>query len=558
LTFNRACVKLFQMSNRLTEALRLEARAALSETGFEGLEVPKCHLQEILNSPDVQLVYVLRQHRGADLVLRNERSRLSAYRSTAALIYEERIEKAAEQVAAANRQCRQAERDVERSSRTLDDMRARATSAERKLDEKWRPPLPEGWVPISGAIRSTDASGRDLDLRVTSSGALVARTLNGDLRPLAPFDPPIDAVGYLCGVELAELRVQLVKATADAEAARSRADEACENSKELEQREREAQAKIDELDQRISALEDERKQGVERERLSTRLERLHQRVQERLALAGRDYGDPLRPEIIIGHDGHGFIVEVLGHRGRGDSIAAATDALLSPTNQLEPPALIDHKNPPPPLADLMALFSGPFFKKPPAPIPLLLHCPLCRHRHIDEGEFATRPHHTHACQRCGHEWRPSLEPTVGVLFLPGHENEPHRVRERTPAPLGYRWLTQDEWRGRSDLLCGLQSLASFPPPPEAFGPAYFAYYRVGGLVFSGGDRVPLPIQDCARAELVRIMAEPPPRCTVEALGPEYPAGAHASINEIGERLEHPSRTAALLSLWGLPMGEPVP
>lgn len=59
------------------------------------------------------------------------------------------------------------------------------------------------------------------------------------------------------------------------------------------------------------------------------------------------------------------------------------------------------------------------------PIPMLLVCPdpRCGMRHIDEGEFATKPHHTHACQSCGMVWRPALGPTVGVQFLPGFKND---------------------------------------------------------------------------------------------------------------------------------------
>ncbi len=58
------------------------------------------------------------------------------------------------------------------------------------------------------------------------------------------------------------------------------------------------------------------------------------------------------------------------------------------------------------------------------PVPMLLHCPLCNARHIDEGEFATtKVHHTHACQHCGHVWRPAIVPTVGVQFLPGFKSE---------------------------------------------------------------------------------------------------------------------------------------
>lgn len=53
------------------------------------------------------------------------------------------------------------------------------------------------------------------------------------------------------------------------------------------------------------------------------------------------------------------------------------------------------------------------------PIPMLLWCPSCGHRHVDKGKFETKLHHTHACQNCGMVWRPCIEPTVGVQFLPG-------------------------------------------------------------------------------------------------------------------------------------------
>jgi hypothetical protein len=58
-----------------------------------------------------------------------------------------------------------------------------------------------------------------------------------------------------------------------------------------------------------------------------------------------------------------------------------------------------------------------------APIPMLLWCPACGERHYDIGEFATKPHHTHACQHCGMVWRPAIVATVGVQFLPGFRNE---------------------------------------------------------------------------------------------------------------------------------------
>ena len=58
-----------------------------------------------------------------------------------------------------------------------------------------------------------------------------------------------------------------------------------------------------------------------------------------------------------------------------------------------------------------------------APIPMLLWCPQCHRRHVDVEEFATKPHHTHACQWCGMVWRPAIISTVGVEFLPGFKDK---------------------------------------------------------------------------------------------------------------------------------------
>jgi len=57
-----------------------------------------------------------------------------------------------------------------------------------------------------------------------------------------------------------------------------------------------------------------------------------------------------------------------------------------------------------------------------SPVPIILFCPSCNARHIDEGTFATKPHHTHSCQYCGFTWRPAVAPTVGVRFLPGFKD----------------------------------------------------------------------------------------------------------------------------------------
>lgn len=65
--------------------------------------------------------------------------------------------------------------------------------------------------------------------------------------------------------------------------------------------------------------------------------------------------------------------------------------------------------------------------EPPLPIPMLLWCPECGQRHIDRGEFATKPHETHACQNCGMVWKPAKVPTVGVRFLPGYHDGTHEI-----------------------------------------------------------------------------------------------------------------------------------
>lgn len=56
-----------------------------------------------------------------------------------------------------------------------------------------------------------------------------------------------------------------------------------------------------------------------------------------------------------------------------------------------------------------------------ATLPMILFCPN-GHRHIDEGLFIDKPHHTHACQECGIVWRPAKINTHGVKFLPGYKN----------------------------------------------------------------------------------------------------------------------------------------
>lgn len=56
------------------------------------------------------------------------------------------------------------------------------------------------------------------------------------------------------------------------------------------------------------------------------------------------------------------------------------------------------------------------------PMLMRLNCPACGKLHIDEGVFEEKRHHTHACQHCGMVWRPAVDHTRGVEFLPGFKN----------------------------------------------------------------------------------------------------------------------------------------
>jgi hypothetical protein len=94
-----------------------------------------------------------------------------------------------------------------------------------------------------------------------------------------------------------------------------------------------------------------------------------------------------------------------------------------------------------------------------APISMIIHCPTCRTRHVDEGEFATRPHHTHSCQSCGLTWRPAKVCTIGVRFLPGFKNEAAAspefndwVQDWLALPADERGMAIDSLQGTDDDL----------------------------------------------------------------------------------------------------------
>lgn len=60
------------------------------------------------------------------------------------------------------------------------------------------------------------------------------------------------------------------------------------------------------------------------------------------------------------------------------------------------------------------------------PVDVILHCPVCLTRHVDEPQpeknWTNPPHRTHECQQCGHLWRPYDVATNGVAMLPGQRD----------------------------------------------------------------------------------------------------------------------------------------
>lgn len=93
--------------------------------------------------------------------------------------------------------------------------------------------------------------------------------------------------------------------------------------------------------------------------------------------------------------------------------------------------------------------------QPGGGVPLALWCPKCSAPHVDEGEWATRPHKTHQCQSCGHEWRPFDYPTTGVPQLkPG--GMVLVPREPTPEQVAAMAECFDPTWGYPDASIGLE------------------------------------------------------------------------------------------------------
>lgn len=109
------------------------------------------------------------------------------------------------------------------------------------------------------------------------------------------------------------------------------------------------------------------------------------------------------------------------------------------------------------------------------PIDMVLHCPVCRHIHVDAPEPETGwdnpPHRSHKCHYCGCIWRPADVTTNGV----------HRIKTR-----GEKDTWPDSKRPVVDpttVCCGHGPHATGPPCCENAG-QYNGYGSDGPTVFT--------------------------------------------------------------------------
>lgn len=97
--------------------------------------------------------------------------------------------------------------------------------------------------------------------------------------------------------------------------------------------------------------------------------------------------------------------------------------------------------------------------QPVPPIDMVLHCPKCGLRHVDEAEgegddeattqrldvWRNPPHRSHLCHGCGHIWRPADVPTNGVAAIKtrgANDSEAAQPQQAEPAA----WQERQEVR----------------------------------------------------------------------------------------------------------------
>lgn len=120
------------------------------------------------------------------------------------------------------------------------------------------------------------------------------------------------------------------------------------------------------------------------------------------------------------------------------------------------------------LTPLEVLFTAPAACE--GPVPIALHCPKCSTEHVDRDEWATKPHRTHLCEKCGNEWQPCDFDSVGVASNPEEsEADVFYANGGHDGPGWYYWDSEYPEEG---------SIGTFESFEEAARHAATAYYRV--------------------------------------------------------------------------------
>lgn len=106
------------------------------------------------------------------------------------------------------------------------------------------------------------------------------------------------------------------------------------------------------------------------------------------------------------------------------------------------------------------------------PIRMIIPCPACGRRHLDEGPWATRVHTSHLCLFCGVIWKPCNLPTVGVASLCEHEWQRHNWFDDRLGVCSARMCRLCNERHPDDALTAVRR--DPPPPPPGEIPAEMA------------------------------------------------------------------------------------
>lgn len=171
--------------------------------------------------------------------------------------------------------------------------------------------------------------------------------------------------------------------------------------------------------------------------------------------------------------------------------------------------------------------------QPVPPIDMVLHCPKCGLRHVDEAEgegddeattqrldvWRNPPHRSHLCHGCGHIWRPADVPTNGVAAIKTHGTNDSAIAQPQQAT---DWRQATTYLQRMShalsLLCGVT-------PTDEMIAAYLDTSRDDDrLQHWCADNGPAWAQGIVVIDAARVLADTPAEgADHESAQPQQPA-----------------------------------